>query len=72
MLEQPALHTRFRAARLSAGLTQAQMAEKMRLSQGYISQIEAGKRTPTLHVLQLAANSTGVSVSHFIESPESP
>lgn len=72
MYEQPNLHTRFRAARLSAGFTQAQMAEKLRLSQAYISQIESGLRTPSLRVLQRAARSTGVSVAQLIESQELP
>lgn len=67
MSETLALHTRFRAARLSARLTQAQMAEKLRISQAYISQIESGLRTPSLRVLRQAARSTGVSVAQLIE-----
>ena len=69
MPETSALHTMIRSARLSAGLSQAQMAAQMRLSQGYISQLEAGSRTPSLRVLRLAAQATGVKLSQLIDEP---
>lgn len=69
MPETSALPTMIRFARLSAGLSQAQMAEQMCLSQGYISQIEAGTRTPSLRVLRLAAKTTGVTLSQLIDEP---
>ena len=70
MPETPALHTMIRSARLSAGLSQAQMAEQMRLSQGYISQLENGYRTPSLRVLRLAAQTTGVNLARLIDAQD--
>lgn len=69
MPDTSALPTMIRTARLSAGLSQAEMAERMRLSQGYISQLEAGARTPSLRVLRLAAQTTGVTLSQLIDEP---
>ncbi|NEV61518.1 helix-turn-helix domain-containing protein [Thiorhodococcus minor] len=62
------LHCALKAARLRAGLTQAQMAKKMRLSQGYLSQIESGARVPSLRVLQLAAQTTGAKLSELLDA----
>lgn len=51
------------AARLrqAAGLTQEQLAERSGLSQQYLSDLELGKRNPTVVTLYELANALGVS-----------
>lgn len=68
MLAESTLHSALKAARLSAGLSQAQMAERMHVSQGYLSQIEAGTRTPSLRVLRRAAQTTGIKLSKLLDA----
>jgi transcriptional regulator with XRE-family HTH domain len=50
---------RFRTARLSRGLTQAQVAETLGLTQGYIGQIERGVLVPSLDRLRDYADTLG-------------
>lgn len=47
------------AARLRAGLTQAQMAERMGTSQSVIARLEGGKRTPSMATVQRYAQAAG-------------
>lgn len=47
------------AARLRAGLTQAQMAERMGTSQSVIARLEGGRRTPSIETVQRYARATG-------------
>lgn len=51
------------AARLrkAAGLTQEQLAERSGLSQQYLSDLELGKRNPTVVTLHELAEALGVS-----------
>lgn len=51
------------AARLrqAAGLTQEQLAERSGLSQQYLSDLERGKRNPTVVTLYELATALGVS-----------
>lgn len=46
-------------ARLRAGLTQGQLAKKMRTSQPTISRLERGRNLPTITTLQRLADVTG-------------
>ena len=46
------IHTKLRDARLASGMTQAQLAKKLRTDQSVISHWEAGTRTPRLRSLR--------------------
>lgn len=54
-----------RRIRLKAGLTQEEIALKSGLSQGYINQLESGKRKYTQKSLELIADALSVPVSEF-------
>lgn len=58
-----------RKIRQNAGLTQEELALKSGLSQGYINQLESGKRKYTQKSLELIANALSVPVAKlfFIE-----
>ena len=47
------------AARLRAGLTQGQMAERMGTTQSTIARLESGRRTPSLRTVQRYADAAG-------------
>lgn len=54
--------TNVRKARLAAGLTQEQLAERSGFSQQYLSGLEQGRRNPTIvSIYELAA---ALNVSH--------
>jgi ribosome-binding protein aMBF1 (putative translation factor) len=46
-------------ARTRAGLTQTQLARRMKTSQSYVARIEAGKVRPSTRALQRFAEATG-------------
>jgi transcriptional regulator with XRE-family HTH domain len=50
----------FRVIRAAFGLQQAELAERMAISASQLSLIEAGKRQPSLRVLNALANAVGV------------
>lgn len=52
-----------RQHREAAQLTQEQMADKVGITQGYLSQIEAGKATPTIGHAWSLAKAAGVKMS---------
>jgi transcriptional regulator with XRE-family HTH domain len=49
-----------RQARLAAGLTQEELADRAGLDRSYIGGIERGERNPTLVVIAKVANGLGV------------
>jgi ribosome-binding protein aMBF1 (putative translation factor) len=61
---------RIRERRLSAGLTQEQLAAKAGLPQSHISRLESGQHSPTAKTLEKIASALGVSVSVFDPSVE--
>ena len=54
---------RIRALREEGDLTQERLAWECDLDKGYVSQIEAGKRLPSLPVLQALAKRLGVELA---------
>ncbi len=56
-------------ARLAAGLTQRQLAEKMGTSQAAIARLESGTRLPTIDTLYRLAQILGVD---FTITPQEP
>lgn len=59
------LGKRIQKLREQSGLTQAQLAEKVRLTTKYIQFIETAHRVPSLKALYRIANALGVKVSEL-------
>jgi transcriptional regulator with XRE-family HTH domain len=60
---------RIREARIKAGLTQKQLAERLDRRQGYIYEIETGEANITLRTLASVADALGMDARDFL--PES-
>jgi transcriptional regulator with XRE-family HTH domain len=56
-----------RRYRLSANLSQEEVAERMGVTQGYISELEKGQRNPTIVTLWHAALALRVHVSQLLQ-----
>lgn len=61
-----------RKLRLTAGLTQEEIALKSGLSQGYINQLESGKRRFTQKSLELIADALSVPLFKLFTEEETP
>ena len=61
-----------RRLRLIAGLTQEELALKSGLSQGYINQLESGKRRFTQKSLELIADSLSVPMVELFREEKTP
>ena len=55
-------------ARKQAGLTQAQVAERMGVDQSYVAKLESGKRMPPTKTLQSYAKATGTHLRIAFEA----
>lgn len=62
----PRFGKNLRKARLKAGLSQMQVAESIRADKSYISNLEKGKKNPTLFTLSKLAKSIGISLSKLL------
>ncbi len=62
----PRFGRNLRKARLKAGLSQMQVAESIRADKSYISNLEKGKKNPTLFTLSKLAKSIGISLSKLL------
>lgn len=60
------LGARIRALRVEAELTQEQLAWDCDLDKGYLSQVESGKRAPSLPVLALLARRLGLELADLV------
>jgi HTH-type transcriptional regulator, repressor for puuD len=60
---------RVRLARESHGLSKNQLAKLAGISQSYVSDIEAGKKNPTLDVLDRICSALGMSVVQLLSDP---
>jgi transcriptional regulator with XRE-family HTH domain len=60
------LLARLKSAREDAGLTQVQVAEKLKKPQSYVSKVEAGERRLDPIELSRFAKLYGKSVSYFV------
>ena len=58
---------RVRILRQKAGLTQAQLAERAGIEQGYLSRVERGKHSPSLEVTYRLAAALGVRPGDLFE-----
>ena len=62
------LSVAIRRAREQKGLSQAALAKRAKVAQGYISDLEAGgKKNPGIDVLQRLAKALGVPVAKLLE-----
>ena len=59
-----------RKFRLKAGITQEELALMSELSQGYINQLESGKRNYTQKSLGLIANTLSIPIIEFFREDE--
>jgi transcriptional regulator with XRE-family HTH domain len=57
-------------ARLQAGLTQEQLAEKMETSQSTIARLESGRTMPSGRTLSRYAKATGTKLRISFEAPK--
>ena len=68
-----ALGARIRALREEVGITQETLAWDSDLAKGYLSQVEAGKRTPSVQALFALAARLGIEASDIVAlDPENP
>ena len=58
---------RIKLARVEAGLTQKELAEKLYIPYQSINQWERGKRNPKLETLRKIANALGIPLETFID-----
>ena len=65
----PEMGRRLSAARLHAGLTQADIAEEVRVSRQHISNIETGITSPTVRVLRDYLHACGTELPVFFYGP---
>jgi transcriptional regulator with XRE-family HTH domain len=56
----------FRIVRVFNDMTQQELAEKLGISAGYLSQIESNKRTPTLETIKDFSKFFGIPASSLI------
>lgn len=61
-----------RAARIAAGMTQAQLAKKLGIADVNISAVETGVRTPKIKTLKRYADALGVDVQELIDGDAMP
>jgi transcriptional regulator with XRE-family HTH domain len=62
------LSVAIRQAREQKGVSQAELAKRARVAQGYISDLEAGaKRNPGIGVLKRLAKALGVPMTRLLE-----
>jgi len=53
--------------RLAKGLTQGDLCRKLEVDRAYMSNIESGKKNPTLSTLEKIANALGISSSELLK-----
>lgn len=64
------LAQRFKKMRLSSGMTQMQVAQKLGISNTALSQYESGKRMPSLEALRSLAELYGVTMDRLVLNVE--
>ena len=70
MTPEQALSKAIRIYRLEADLSQEQLAERCEMDQTYLSQIERGKRQPSLKVLRKIAGALQIPLSDLFLNAE--
>lgn len=68
-------HEALRLVRVFHDLNQSELAERLSISKSYLSELESGKKAPTLELLQKYADTFGMPLSSllfFAENVENP
>jgi transcriptional regulator with XRE-family HTH domain len=68
---QEQLQTLLRLARTGAGLTQADVAQRMGQPQSFVSKYESGERRLDILELRNVCQALGISLTHFVKRLES-
>jgi transcriptional regulator with XRE-family HTH domain len=58
---------RLRELRLKRGWSQVEMADLLAINRGYLSEMETGKRDPSLTVLKALADGLAITLSKLLE-----
>jgi transcriptional regulator with XRE-family HTH domain len=61
-----------RQIRLSAGLSQEELAERMGVDRAYVSGLELGQRNPTIVTLWHTAEALKVPIARLLETTDHP
>ncbi len=61
------LGKRIRALRAEKGWSQVEMADFLGMNRGYLSELETGKRDPSLSVLKTIADGLSISLSRLLD-----
>jgi transcriptional regulator with XRE-family HTH domain len=61
------LGKRIRALRIEKGWSQVEMADFLAMNRGYLSEIETGKKDPSLTMLKILAEGLSISLSKLLE-----
>jgi len=64
---QTLLGARIKKLRNRAGLTQAQLAERVDISDEFLSRMERGAKAPSLHTAEKVAQALGVSMKELFD-----
>jgi transcriptional regulator with XRE-family HTH domain len=56
-----------RRIRLERGLTQVELSKKLKADRSYMSNVEQGKKNPTLTTMEKIANVLGVSTEELLK-----
>jgi len=64
---QTLLGARIKKLRNRAGLTQAQLAERVDISDEFLSRMERGAKAPSLHTAEKVARALGVSMKELFD-----
>ena len=59
-------HEALRLVRVFHDLNQSELAERLGISKSYLSELESGKKAPTLELLQNYANTFGMPLSSLL------
>ncbi len=69
---RPALGARIRELRRHLGLSQEELADRARLHWTYLSDLERGRQTPTVDVVNRLARALGVTLAEFFAPFDGP
>jgi transcriptional regulator with XRE-family HTH domain len=61
------LGKRIRSLRLEKGWSQVEMADLLGMNRGYLSEIETGKKDPSLTMLKILADGLSIPLSKLVE-----
>ena len=64
------LGRRIAALRAAGGLSQGELARKLRTTPQWVSQLERGTRSPTVHTLVKLANALGVTIESLFAASD--